>query len=96
MGLTTSRGAGAEAQSFVGDAAGHIVQLCYNLSGPAMEDLLYKAESLQSGVGAAFSGLRLSEPIPDESILLRFRHLLEGHQLGRGLFEEIKGHLEEQ
>ena len=43
-----------------------------------------------------FAGLRLSEPIPDESTILHFRHLLEEHQLGRGLFEEIKGHLEEQ
>ena len=77
----------------------HIVQLCYNLSDPAMEDLLgacpersrREAESVRR-----FAGLRLSEPIPDESTILHFRHLLEGHQLGRGLFEEIKGHLEEQ
>ena len=69
----------------------HIVQLCYNLSDPAMEDLLYEAESVRR-----FAGLRLSEPIPDESTILHFRHLLEGHHLGQGLFEEIKGHLEEQ
>ena len=25
----------------------HIVQLCYNLSDPAMEDLLYEAESVR-------------------------------------------------
>ena len=43
-----------------------------------------------------FAGLRLSEPIPDESTILHFRHLLERHQLGQGLFEEIKDHLEEQ
>ena len=69
----------------------HIVQLCYNLSDPAMEDLLYEAESVRR-----FAGLRLAEPIPDESTILHFRHLLERHQLGQGLFEEIKGHLEEQ
>ncbi len=69
----------------------HIVQLCYNLSDPAMEDLLYEAESVRR-----FAGLRLSEPIPDESTILHFRHLLERRQLGQGLFEEIKGHLEEQ
>jgi len=69
----------------------HIVQLCYNLSDPAMEDLLYEAESVRR-----FAGLRLSEPIPDESTILHFRHLLERHQLGQGLFEEIKGHLAEQ
>ena len=69
----------------------HIVQLCYNLSDPAMEDLLYEAESVRR-----FAGLRLSEPIPDESAILHFRHLLERHELGQGLFEEIKSHLEEQ
>ena len=69
----------------------HVVQLCYNLNDPAMEDLLYEAESVRR-----FAGLRLSEPIPDESTILHFRHLLEQHQLVQGLFEEIKGHLEEQ
>ena len=56
-----------------------------------MEDLLYEAESVRR-----FVGLRLSEPIPDESTILHFRHLLEQHQLGQGLYEEIRGHLEEQ
>ena len=69
----------------------HIAQLSYNLSDPAMEDLLYEAESVRR-----FAGLRLSEPIPDESTILHFRHLLERCQLGQGLFEEIEGHLEEQ
>ena len=69
----------------------HIAQLCYNLSNAAMEDLLYKAESVRR-----FAGLRLSDPIPDESTILHFRHLLERRQRGQGLFEEIKGHPEEQ
>ena len=69
----------------------HIVQLCYNLSDPAMEDLLYEAESVRR-----FAGLRLSESIPDESTILHFRHLLERHELGQGLFEEIKSDLAEQ
>ena len=49
----------------------HLVQLCYNLSDPGMEDLLYEAESVRR-----FVGMRLSEPLPDESTL-HFRHLLE-------------------
>ena len=67
----------------------HCVQLFYNLRDPAMEDLLYEAESVRR-----FVGLGLSEALPDESTILHFRHLLEGHELGQGLFEEIKGHLE--
>ena len=69
----------------------HCVQLCYNLSDPGMEDLLYEAESVRR-----FVGLKLSEALPDETTILNFRHLLERHQLGRGLFQEINGYLESQ
>ena len=58
----------------------HIVQLCYNLSDPAMEDLLYATESARR-----FAGLRLSEPIPHESAILHLRHPPERHELGQGL-----------
>ena len=43
-----------------------------------------------------FVGLKLSGPLPDETTILNFRHLLEQHELGRGLFEEINRHLEAQ
>lgn len=66
----------------------HCVQLCYNLSDPAMEDLLYEAESARR-----FCGLTLAEPIPDESTILHFRHLLERHDLGTDLFGTINAHL---
>ena len=69
----------------------HCVQVFYNLSDPGMEDLLYEAESVRR-----FVGLRLSDPLPDESTLLHFRHLLEEHQLGQGMFAEIHRHLEDQ
>ena len=69
----------------------HCVQVFYNLSDPGMEDLLYEAESVRR-----FVGLRLSNPLPDESTLLHFRHLLEERQLGQGLFAEIHRHLEDQ
>ena len=63
----------------------HCVQLCYNLSDPALEDLLYEAESVRR-----FCGLG---PIPDESTILHFRHLLERHQLGEALLQTINAHL---
>ena len=69
----------------------HVVQLCYNVSDPGMEDLLYEAESVRR-----FAGLRLSEPIPDESTILHFRHMLEERHLGQGLFAEINEHLASQ
>ena len=67
----------------------HCVQVFYNLSDPGMEDLLYEAESVRR-----FVGLRLSDPLPGESTILHFRHLLERHGLGLGLFQEINAHLE--
>ena len=53
-----------------------------------MEDLLYEVESVRR-----FAGLRLSGPLPDETTILNFRHLLETQGLGMGLFEEINAHL---
>ena len=69
----------------------HCVQLFYNLSDPGMEDLLYEAESVRR-----FVGLSLSEALTDETTILNFRHLLERHELGKGLLEEINAHLESQ
>ena len=69
----------------------HCVQLFYNLSDPGMEDMLYEVESVRR-----FVGLRLSGPLPDETTILNFRHLLDRHELGTGLMEEINRHLESQ
>ena len=43
-----------------------------------------------------FVGLKLSGPLPDETTILNFRHLLEQHSLGQGLLGEINAHLEFQ
>ncbi len=66
----------------------HCVQLFDNLSDPGMEDLLYEAESVRR-----FVGLQLTNALPDETTILNFRHLLEKHGWGEGLFEEINAHL---
>ena len=69
----------------------HCVQLFYNLSDPAMEDMLYEIESVRR-----FVGVKLSGPIPDETTILNFRHRLEKHSFGKKLFDEINTHLDEQ
>ena len=69
----------------------HCVQLFYNLSDPGMEDLLYESDPVRR-----FVGLKLSGPLPDETTILNFRHLLENHKLGQGLLDEINAHLEFQ
>ena len=67
----------------------HCVQLFYNLSDPGMEDLLYEVESVRR-----FAGLRLTGPLPDQTTIPHFRHLLERHGLGSALLEEINAHVE--
>ena len=67
----------------------HCVQLFYNLSDPGMEDLLYEAVQ-------ALHRPEPPEALPDETTILNFRHLLERHELGKGLLEEINAHLESQ
>ena len=63
------------------------VQLFCKLSDPGMEDLLSEVGSVRR-----FVGLRLSGPLPDETTILNFRHLLERPGLGETLFEEINAH----
>ncbi len=65
------------------------MQLFYNLSDPAMEDALYESESM-----LRFAGLSLTGPIPDETTILNFRHLLEKHQLGQMILKEVNHHLQ--
>ena len=67
----------------------HCVQLFYNLSDPGMEGLLYESDPVRR-----FVGLKLPGPLPDETTILNFRHLLEQNNLGQGLLEEINTHLE--
>ena len=69
----------------------HCVRLFYDLSDPAMDDMLYEIDSVRR-----FVGLKLAGPIPDESTILKFRHLLESHNLGMKLFEGINQHLAEK
>ena len=69
----------------------HCLQLFYNLSDPAMEDALYEIESMRR-----FAGLRLSDRLPDESTILRFRHFLERHKLGKVIFDTVSTQLREQ
>jgi len=68
----------------------HCLQLFYNLSDPAMEDALYEIESMRR-----FAGLKITDAIPDETTILKFRHLLEQRRLGEKLFGEINAYLGE-
>ena len=70
----------------------YFLQQWFDLSDPAAEDALYDSESMRR-----FAGVELGDDaIPDESTILRFRHLLETHELTRAIFEEIGSLLEEK
>ncbi len=55
----------------------HFLQQWFNLSDPAMEEALYDTPMFRE-----FAGLDVGEDhLPDESTILRFRHMLETHNL---------------
>ena len=69
----------------------HFMQQWFKLLDPAMEDALYDTEPPRR-----FAGIELGQdPVPDESTILKFRHLLEKHDLAAKLFEATCGYLEE-
>jgi IS5 family transposase len=69
----------------------HCLQHWFNLSDPAVEESLYDSVSMRR-----FAGIDLGrEPVPDETTVCKFRHLLEEHDLGKRMFEEIGRHLQE-
>ena len=57
----------------------YFVQQWFDLSDPAAEDAIYDSESIRRFVGVELGDDR----VPDESTILRFRHLLEAHDLLR-------------
>ena len=68
----------------------YFVQHWYNLSDPAAEEALYDSLSLRKFVGVDLG----REAAPDETTLCKFRHLIERHELGKAIFEEVHAHLE--
>ncbi len=70
----------------------YFLQQWFDLSDPAAEDAIYDSESMRR-----FAGVELGEDkVPDETTILRFRHLLEKHDLPKAIFEEIGALLEEK
>lgn len=68
----------------------YFMQQWYALSDPAMEDALYEIESMRR-----FARLELADDaMPDETTLLKFRHLLEKHSLTAQMMNVINDTLE--
>ena len=68
----------------------HFLQSWFNLSDPGAEEALYDMESMRRFVGIDLG----NEPVPDETTICKFRHLLEAHDLGERIFREVNAHLE--
>jgi IS5 family transposase len=70
----------------------YFLQQWYTLADEALEDALYDSQALRN-----FAGIDLSvESVPDATTLLQFRHLLEAHDLTKGILQEVTGHLGER
>ena len=62
------------------------LQQWYNLSDPAAEDAIYDRCSFQKFLGLDL----LSDTVPDETTICKFRHLLEEHGLQEEFFVAVR------
>jgi transposase, IS5 family len=70
----------------------YCLQQWYNLSDPATEEALYDSLLMRRFAGVTSD----ADIIPDETTMLRFRRLLERHELTAALFAEINTLLAER
>src|SRR5271157_3074043 len=69
----------------------YFLQQWFNLADPAVEEALYDSLVMRQFVGIDLG----REPVPDETTVCKFRHLLERHDLGATLFQCVQEHLEQ-
>lgn len=68
----------------------YFLQQWFDLSDPQAEDMLYDSESMRR-----FARVELGDDtVPDETTILRFRHLLEQHRLTEAMFAAVREHLD--
>ena len=67
----------------------HFMQQWFTLSDPAMEEALHDMPLFRD-----FVGLSWDSAVPDESTILRFRHLLETHKLAEQILQRVTDLLE--
>jgi hypothetical protein len=67
----------------------YIAQQCFGLSDEGIEDAIYDSQSIRGFVGIDLTHISA----PDATTLLKFRRLLEKHNLTRRIFDEINAHL---
>ena len=70
----------------------YFLQQWFNLSDPQAEDAIYDSESMRRSARVELG----DDVVPDESTILRFRHLLEQHRLTQAIFAAVASLLEER
>src|SRR5271168_4995724 len=70
----------------------YFLQQWFNLSDPAVEEALYDSVVMREFVGIDLG----REPVPDETTVCKFRHLLEEFELGGEMLETVNLHLQER
>ena len=68
----------------------YFLQQWFNLADPAVEEALYDSATLRQFAGIDLGG----EPVPDETTVCNFRHLLEEHNLGEEILGTVNLHLQ--
>ena len=63
----------------------YLLQIWFNLSDPATEDSIYDSYAMRKFTGIDF----MTEAVPDETTLCKFRHLLEENGLNKLFFDAI-------
>jgi IS5 family transposase len=68
----------------------YFLQQWFNLADPAVEEALYDSAILRQFVEIDLG----AEPVPDETTVCKFRHLLEEHHLGEEILGTVNLHLQ--
>jgi transposase, IS5 family len=63
----------------------HCLQQWFKLSDPGLEEALYDSNAMRQFVGIDLG----REPVPDETTVCKFRHLLEEENLGAKIFARV-------
>jgi transposase, IS5 family len=70
----------------------YCLQQWFGLSDEGLEDAIYDSQAMRGFIGIDLA----RESVPDATTLLKFRRLLEEHQLTAAIFGEINAHLAER
>ncbi len=71
----------------------YLIQNWFNLSDEGIEDAIYNSHAMRTFLRIDFPQQRVTDAAT--LLHLHFRHLLEKHELGKALFDDIRNRLEQ-